>query len=70
MEICIGLFLVFWAIGIIIQIIDWVQNGTPSPTEYSPPDFDEEDLYQSETLLAMLEDEFDIIDWTGNGPGL
>ena len=70
MEICIGLFIVFWVLGIIFQIAEWVKHGTPSPTQYTTPDFDEEDPYQSETLLAILEDDCDIIDWTGNGPGL
>lgn len=65
---CFGAFIIMIILGIIGGILD------KSPTPGTNTDFDpfdpERDPYANETLLAILEDDNDIIDWTGNGPGL
>ena len=70
---CFGLLAVLLIIGFILQISSGESFSSPSRYDYND-DFDpfdpEKDPYANETLLAILEDEYDIIDWTGNGPGL
>jgi len=70
MEFCFGLFIVIWIIGIIIGIASGGDSSRPSYNDDFDPFDPEKNPYDNETLLAILEDEYDIIDWTGNGPGL
>jgi len=70
MEFCFGLLIILWIIGIIIRVATGDDSSQFSYNDDFDPFDPEKDPYANETLLAILEDEYDIIDWTGNGPGL
>ena len=70
MEFCFGIFIILWIIGIIVEIVSGRSSSLSSDNSNFDPFDPEKDPYGNETLLAILEDEYDVIDWTGNGPGL